>query len=58
MAKELIKVIAGNPYDFTLCPRCQVWILTEDFDRGAHPCDKYFGTLQVRRNAEARIIQG
>lgn len=50
------KTINGKEYDYTLCSRCEVWVLTEDFDRGAHPCDKYFKNLQVRKRAEAQVI--
>ena len=52
------KTINGKEYDYTLCPRCEVWILTEDFDRGNHPqCDKYFENLEVRKSAEAKIVR-
>ena len=57
MEEELRKTIAGREYDYTLCPRCEVWILTEGFERGAHPqCDKYLENLQVRKNAENKAL--
>lgn len=53
----MIKIINGEPYDFTLCSRCEVWILTENFKNSTHEkCDEYFKNLAVRKKAEARII--
>ena len=51
------KTIGGEDYDYTLCPRCGVWILTENFNGGDHEgCDLYLRNRGVRERAEARVI--
>lgn len=51
------KVIMGREYDYTLCSRCEVWILTEDFSGDAHKtCDHNYVILETRRRAENRVL--
>lgn len=52
-----MKTIAGKDYDYTKCPRCEVFILTRDFESNPHKdCDRYHKGLQIRKNAENRAL--
>ncbi len=52
------KPIAGKDYDYTLCSRCEVWILTENIHEGTHKdCDKFFKGLEIRKRATERVLK-
>ena len=52
------KTINGVEYDYTLCPRCQVYILTENYKKGHEGCDRHYKNLEIRRRATAMVMIG
>jgi len=51
------RIVGGKEYDYKLCSRCQIWILTEKFENGTHEkCDIYLENLKVRKRAERTVL--
>lgn len=46
----VIKILGGKPYDYILCPVCEVWILTSNFK-------KHKGSLNCKHNEEHKEIR-
>ena len=54
-----IKHIGGTSFEYSLCPRCGVWVLSIQFNHGTgyhDGCAEYLKGRRVREAAEKRVI--